>query len=269
MLPLSGKKLPSSADELQESLNESLTQVFSLPNDDAGVSIDGGKFPSIKTVKIDLDGATVVANKPPPKAIGVGKREPGVRVDKLELSGQPIQYEQAKLNLKLSAAGLKFDFDRDKKGKNVLVLTDAKSGKVDARISKQDIEAIVTEAAAVAAKQQGTTVQDLDLELKSTGPRSIAADVRVKARKMLMSGVIRITGNLEIDDDLNATVSGLKCEGEGMIGTAAAGVVQKKIQPYNGTTVPLMAFSLGDLTLRDMKIDLKKDLHITAAFGTG
>jgi hypothetical protein len=32
--------------------------------------------------------------------------------------------------------------------------------------------------------------------------------------------------------------------------------------------VPLMAFSLGDVALRDLKIDLKKDLHITAAFGT-
>src|SRR4051812_50097909 len=101
MLPLAGNKLPSSADELQESLDESLTQVFSLPSDDAGVSIDGGKFPSIKTVKIDLDGATVVANKPPAKAIGVGKREPGVRADKVGLGGPPSRDERAKVNLKL------------------------------------------------------------------------------------------------------------------------------------------------------------------------
>ena len=53
-----------------------------------------------------------------------------------------------------------------------------------------------------------------------------------------------------------------------MIGSAAAGIVQKKIQPFNGTTVPLMAFSLGDVSLRDLKIDVKKDLHVTAAFGT-
>jgi len=269
MFPLAGKKFPTSADELAAALNDALGEVFSLPKKTSGVSVDGGgKFPAIKSVDIDLDGATVSADKPPPKPIGTGKREPGPRVDKLELSGQPIRYEQAKLNLKLSAQGLKFDFDRDKKGNALLVLTDAKGGKVDAKISKQDIQTVLTEVATVAAKQQGITVQDVELKLESAGPRSIAADVRVKAKKMMMSGVIHVTGKLDIDDELNAKLSDLKCTGEGIVGGAAAGFLQSKIKPYNGTTIPLMAFSLGDVALRDLKIDLKKDLHVTAAFGT-
>jgi hypothetical protein len=268
MFPLAGKKFPASTDELTEAINDALSTVFKF-NGNSGVSAEGGKFPSIKTVSIDLDGATVNASKPPPKPIGTGKhRETGPKVEKLDLSAQPIHYEKAKLNLKVNATGLKFDFDKDKKGNPLLVLTDAKTGKVDAKISKSDIEFLVTEAATLAAKEQGITVQDLELDLKSAGPRSIAADVRVKAKKMMMSGVIHITGQLDVDDELNATVSDLACTGEGMIGSAAAGIVQKKIKPYNGTTIPLMAFSLGDVALRDLKIDLKKDLHITASFGT-
>jgi hypothetical protein len=269
MFPLSGKKFPTSTEELDESLTTALTDVFT-PDGDEGevVSIDGGKFPSLKSVTIDLDGATVSAKKPPPKPLGTGKRQPGPSVAKLELSASPIQYEQAKLNLKLSAAGLKFDFDRDKKGNPLLVLTDAKSGKVDARISKDDIESLLKEAAGVAAKQQGIKIEDLELELKKAGPLGVAADVRVKAKKLMMTGTIHITGRLEIDDELNATVSDLDCKGEGMIGTAAAGIVRKKLTPYEGATVPLMAFSLGDVALRDLKIDLKKDLHVTAAFGS-
>ena len=50
--------------------------------------------------------------------------------------------------------------------------------------------------------------------------------------------------------------------------TAAAGIVKKKLKPYDGTTIPLMAFSLGDLSLRNLKIDLKRDLHVTAEFGS-
>jgi hypothetical protein len=268
MFPLAGKQFPSSTDELVESINSALSDVFTLKGKSAGASIEGGKFPALKTVTIDLDNATVSATKPPPRPLGTGKREPGPKVDKLELSAQPIHYENAKLNLRLNASKLQFDFDRDKKGKPLLVLTDAKSGKVDARISKADIEYLVTEAATLAAKEQGITIQDLELKLESNGPRSIAADVRVKAKKMMMSGVIHITGQLDIDDELNATVSNLECTGEGMIGSAAAGIVQKKIKPYNGTTIPLMTFSLGDLALRDLKIDLKKDLHVTASFGT-
>ena len=266
MFPLAGKKFPSSADELTEAITTALADVFTLRGDDA-VELTGGKFPTIKTVTIDLDGASVSAKAPPAKPIGTGKREPGPCVDKLNLSAQPIKYEQTKLNLKLSATGLKFDFDRDKKGNPLLVLTDAKDGKVDARISKNDIETLMTEAATLAAQQQGIKIEDLELDLKKTGPRAVAADVRVTAKKMMMTGVIRITGQLDIDDELNATVSNLDCKGEGIVGSAAAGIVKKKIAAYDGTTVPLMAFSLGDLALRDLKIDLKKDLHVTAAFG--
>jgi len=267
MFPLAGKQFPASADELATSIEEALGDVFELPKN-AGVSLEGGKFPAIKSATIDLDGATVNASKPPPKPIGTGKREPGPRVDKLQLTAEPIKYEQAKLNLRLSATGLKFDFDRDKKGKPLLVLTDAKSGKVDAKISKADIQKVLTEVATVAAKQQGITIQDLELDLKSAGPRSVAADVRVKAKKLMMSGVIHITGKLDIDDELNATLSDLACTGDGMVGGVAAGIVQSKIKPYNGQTIPLMAFSLGDVALRDLKIDVKKDLSVSAAFGT-
>jgi len=269
MFPLSGKKFPTSTDELKDSITAALTDVFTPDGDEEEVvTIDGGKFPALKSVSINLDGATVSTNKPPPKPIGTGKRQPGPSVTKLDLTASPIQYEQAKLNLKLTAAGLQFDFDRDKTGNPLLVLTDAKSGKVDARISKDDIESLLKEAAGVAAKQQGIKIQDLELELKKAGPLAVVADVRVTAKKMMMTGTIRITGRLDIDDELNATVSDLDCKGEGMIGTAAAGIVKKKLTPYEGATVPLMAFSLGDVALRDLKIDLKKDLHVTAAFGS-
>src|SRR5437868_7106970 len=128
MFPLAGKQFPESADDLAEAINTALSDVFTLKGKNAGASLEGGKFPNIKTVTIDLDDATVSATKPPPKPLGTGKREPGPKVDKLDLSAAPIHYEKAKLNLKLSASKLQFDFDRDKKGKPLLVLTDAKTG---------------------------------------------------------------------------------------------------------------------------------------------
>lgn len=269
MFPLATKDFPASSDDLAAAINDALAEVFKVPNGVGAVSISGAaKFPAIKSMTIDLDGAHINATKAPPKPVGTGrKRQPGPRVEKLELSAQPIQYEKAKLNLKVSATGLRFDFDRDKKGKPVLVLTDAKTGKVDARISKADIEALLTEAATLAAAQQGITIQQLELDLKAAGPRSVHANVRVKAKKLLMTGVLHITGKLDIDDELNATVSDLDAIGDGIIGSAAAGIVKGKLKPFDGTTVPLMAFSLGDVALRDLKIDLKKDLHVTAAFG--
>ena len=268
MFPLAGKDFPTTADDLATAIRDALETVFTLPKKTAGVSVDGGKFPDLKSVTLDLDGAAVSATKPPPKPVGVGKRKPGVTVDKLEISGHPIKYEKAKLDLDVSAKGLTFDFDRDKKGNPLLVLTDAKDGKVQAKISKADLQSVLLEAATLAAKQQGVAIQDLQLDLKQLGPRSVSASARVKAKKMMMSGVVNVKGQLDIDDELNATASGLECTGEGMIGGAAAGFLQKKIASYNGTQIPLMAFSLGDVTLRDLKIKLDSSLQVTAAFGS-
>jgi hypothetical protein len=267
MFPLTTKDIPKTSEQLEEAISLALEEYFELPTKKSVASITG-EFGSIKAVKIDLDDAAVVANKPPPKLKGAGNRARGPKVQKLDLSAEPIKYDQARLFLKLTASGLEFDFDRDKKGRPMLVLTNAKSGKVDAKISKADIEEIATQAATMAAKQQGIKIQDLDLKLESAGERAVVAEVRVQARK-IVSGVIHITGRLDIDDELNATLSELQCAGEGMVGSAVAGVVQSKLKPFNGKTIPLMTFSLGDVALRDVKIDLtKKDLRVTADFGT-
>jgi hypothetical protein len=269
MFPLAGDELPTSAEELATAIEDAIREVFTLPKK-AGVTVEAGgaKFPHLKQVTINLDGAKLITpDEPPPKPIGVGKRKRGITVDRLEVSGHPIQYEGTKLELDIEATGLAFDFDRDEEGRNVLVLTDAEDGEVDARIKKSDIEALLLAAATLAARQQGVTVQELELDLKSSGKRSVAADVRVKAKKLMVSGVLRIAGQADVDDELNATLSGLTCTGEGMIGSAAAGFLQKHLAKYDGKQIPLMAFSFGDVALRDLDIEINGAVHVSAAFG--
>src|SRR5689334_9351624 len=115
MFPLTGKDFPDSAEALSSAIQGSLAQVLTLPKKDSAVSIGGGKFPKVKTLKIDLSGATVSAAEPPPKPKPTGKREPGIEVDQLDVVGHPIKYEKNKLDLSLNARGVKFDYGRDKK----------------------------------------------------------------------------------------------------------------------------------------------------------
>ena len=268
MFPLAGKSFPETPDELVTAIRGALTQVLTLPKNGSPVAVEGGKFPKVKKLTIDLSGASVSAAEPPPKPRPTGKREAGIEVDQLEVLGQPIKYEQNKLDLALKARGVKFDYGRDKKGQPLLVLSDARDGHVEAKISKADIEALARTAAEMAGKQQGIKIEGLELTLTSNGPRSLAADARVKAKKMMVSGVIHIKGKVDVDDELNATVWGLECRGEGMVGTMVAGVVQGKLKPYEGKVFPLMTFSLGDVALRDLKIDVKKDVQVAAEFGS-
>ena len=270
MFPLAGDEFPTSAEELSAAIEGAIGDVFSLPKKGAGVTVEGGaKFPHLKHVRIDLGGARISATEPPPKPIGVGKRKPGITVDRLEVEGHPIHYEQAKLDFDFHATGLRLDFDRDKQGRPLLVLVDAEDGAVDAKIKKKDLEAVMLAAATIAAKDQGVTVKELELDLRSTGARSVAADVRVKAKKMMMSSVLHIAGGASVDDELNATLSNLTCSGEGLIGIAAAAFLQKHLKQYDGRVIPLMAFSLGDLALRDLEIDINGTIHVSAAFGKG
>jgi hypothetical protein len=97
----------------------------------------------------------------------------------------------------------------------------------------------------------------------------VAAEVRIKAKKMMMSSVLHVAGAAGVDDELTATLTGLTCTGEGMIGAAAAGFLQKHLKQYDGRQIPLMAFSLGDLALRDLEIDVNGTAHVSAAFGKG
>jgi hypothetical protein len=266
VFPLAGKDFPEDADELAEAINDALAQVLTLSKGSAA-SAEGGKFPSIKKLRINLTNAAVSAAEPPPKPRPTGKRERGITVDHLEVVGKPIKYEQNKLDLELIATGVSFDFARDKKGQPLLVLADAKDGHVQARMSKADIESLARAAAELAARGQGIKIDGLDLTLTGDGKRSLAADVRVKAKKMMVSGVVRITGRVDIDDELNATVTKLDAEGEGVIGSMASGLVKSKLKPYEGKSFPLMTFSLGDVTLRDLKIDVKNNVQVTAEFG--
>lgn len=267
MFPLTGKSFPNSSDELAESIRAALADVISLPSNGSVVTVKGGSYPVVRNLKVNLDGATITAAEPPARPKPAGKREPGIEVDQLEVGGHPIKYEQNKLDLTLKAQNVRFDFARDKKGRALLVLTSARDGHVQAKISKADIRALVTSIAREVAKQQKIQIQDLELDLVAHGSRSLAADVRIKAKKLLMTGVIRIKGRVDVDDELVATLSDLRAEGEGVVGSLASGIVEHHLKPHEGRRIPLVAFSLGDVALRDLKIAVKNDVQVSAEFG--
>ena len=268
MFPLAGKAFPSSPDELATAIHDALAEVITFPKKSSAVTLEGGKWPAIKHAKVDLSGASISAGEPPPPPPKAkGKRTSGVEVDQLDVIGHPFHVEESKLNLTLKAHKVSFDFAHDAKGQATLVLTDAKDGQVQVKITKNDLQSMLLAAATLGAKQQGVTIQDLQIDLTSESTRSIDAEVRVKAKKMMMSGVVLLRGRAEIDDSLVATLSNLSCTGEGMVGGMAAAMLTPKLRAFEGKRFPLMAFSLGDVSLRDLKITAGETISVTAEFG--
>lgn len=268
MFPLAGKSYPASSEELGRAIEGALAEVFTLAKSGQAVKVSGDDFPALKKLTINLDGAQVNATEPPDKPLAKGKRTEGIQVSQFEFSGHPIRYENSKVDLEVTARGVQLDFAKDKNGHPLLVLVDAQEGQAQANVSKDDLRTLVTAIASAAAKEQGVKIQDLEIDLTSAGKRSVAADVRVTARKAIVSGVVRLKGRADVDDDLNATISDLTCEGEGMVGKLSAEFLRGRLKAINGRKFPLMAFSLGDVTLRDVTVDVKRGLHVKARFGS-
>ena len=269
MFPLAGSSFPKSNEELAAAIRQAMAEAMSFPAQANPVRVEGGTWPSIDRVTLDLTGARIDPTRPPPAPPKpCGDREPGVAVDRLEVIGRPIFVGSSGFNLALDAQNLRFDFARDAAGQAMLVLRDAKDGHVQVEVGKPDLQSMLLAAATMAAKPHGITIQDLQLALTSDGPRSVGAEVRVKAKKMVMSGTVIVRGKADIDDQLVATLSNLACTGEGMIGGLAAALVGSKLKAFEAKRVSLMAFSLGDAKLRDVRISVGQTIRVAAEFGS-
>jgi hypothetical protein len=104
--------------------------------------------------------------------------------------------------------------------------------------------------------------------LRSKSSRSLAAEVRLRAKKLFLSASIRITGQLDLDEELNARISGLNCAGDGAIATMACGVLKPHLEKIDGREFPLMSLPLGKIRLRDVQLAVGDKLSVTAQFGS-
>jgi hypothetical protein len=73
--------------------------------------------------------------------------------------------------------------------------------------------------------------------------------------------------SVAIDEQLNAQLFGLKCAGEGTLGTLACGFIAPHLQRFNGRELSLTALPLGEIQLRDIRIAADRELRVTAEFG--
>jgi len=104
--------------------------------------------------------------------------------------------------------------------------------------------------------------------LTNQGPRTLAFRGEVTAKMFLMTAELTLTGQIDVDAGLNARFSRLKLGGDGMITKIANGFIRPKLDHLEGRVISLLAFSLGDLRLRDIEVSTGKKLVIRAAFGS-
>lgn len=263
MLPLKTPHVPTNSEELAAALTAGLGEMFELPPRGPVVAVEGG-FPVLDRLHIDLTGA--VARRDYRPAPPNGTREGRLSVRHLEIVGQPVRHAAASLFVRLRAQEAHLESTRDEAGRSILLPVDAAAGHLATRIDRADLEALVLAELRHAAREHGVTIEQSELRLTGAG-RSLGVQLSVTASKKVLLVVrttVRGQGRLTLDDALNATVSDLSCHGEGMIGALVTGMVQQHLRAWEGRTIPLTAFALGKLRLKDLRLNLEQGLDIEA-----
>ncbi|MDQ6861108.1 MAG: hypothetical protein M3032_08135 [Verrucomicrobiota bacterium] len=264
MFPLFTDALPENARELERLLNASLQRLFRGIDEAAAVADD--KYPQLAEIRITLDGAQLRSDAPPPSLRSTASG-PALQVARFQISGERISAGPATVNLRLDAHGVALDQGRDPSGNVVLLVKTADDGEIEVSADTAAIEQAISAVAKSEASKHGVVVDQVQLSIKSRGQRSLDAEVQLRAKKLFFSTIVRVSAKLDVDDQLNAQLSGLSCNGDGAIGALACGALQPHLQKLDGRSFSLMALPLGEVRLRDVRIATGDQIRITAEFG--
>jgi hypothetical protein len=223
-----------------------------------------GEFPRFDALRLDLTGARFHRNLKTGRARGAQQSLCFARV--VEAAGKPVFVANVAVDFALQAQdvviGIADAGDGDGK---VLVLERAAQGKIDISVQRKNLEQALLEAAQIAARSTGAEVKSVELLLQSESPKTLAVRATVTAKAMFFTTTVVISGAVEVDGQLNARLRDLHCEGDGMIGKMAAGVLRPQFEKLQARVFPLGGAVAG-LALSDVTISGGEELRIRAGF---
>ncbi len=270
MLPLEGRYLPANRDEFVKALTLGLERVLRLPPGRTVVTAPGAGYPALEKLLIDVTDATLRDDFCPQKLLE-GK-SPGITVAEFRSLGRPIRRDQAAINFEISISDARFEFRNDAERRSFLLLADGRRGRLFVQGKQADFLAMILPQLRAAALQQGVTIDNVDCKLRGDSIHSLTFEASARVSKKVglfnASTTIRGQGRVAIDEHMNLKLSGLSCQGDGMLGAMVASMLQHHTRELESKSIPLTPFSLGRLKLRDLKIQAAEELIVEAALGS-
>lgn len=264
MFGLSGIEFPGTREQLAAAIDGGLRQVLTLPGSAKTVVVEG-TWPNFDLLRVDLSGAQIIVDRPPPDFRWVGDRRPAFAVRRLEIAGKPLRVGPAPIDINLWADDALFEFDRDKAGRPLVVLTAARQGKGHGEMRRAALDNLIREGAAAASKKRGISLTGINLDLRQLAKLSFAAEARIQAKKLFVTAIIHVAGRVDLDDSMTAHLSGLRCTGEGVLGEIAAAAIRPQLAGLDGKSFSLSA--LGNLRLREVSVSVADPMTLDATFG--
>ncbi len=263
MIPLNRKQFPSAKSELAAALDEAAHRF--IPKDGQIVELRSRVFPYIDEIIVNADGSRF-DKIPPPFPSLQGETSPVFEAANLSVSARDMSIHDLPLNGALLAHDLDLHRGQDENGDALLIVHRVRDGRLSISATQIDLENAVTKMAREQGK--GLTVDRVRLAMRARGPRSIAFDVHINARKLLFRARIDVSGQIDIDDNLVVQASNLKCKSDGGIGSIACTALQPVFRSLENKRFALGSLPLGRIQIRDVRVTVADTVEITADFGS-
>jgi len=259
--------LPPTIEAFRDLLERSLRELVQ-ENNAPQVFVEGRDYPCLSAIRIDLSGSVVTDRLPVPHQLPQAKAQSALEADHLEICASPMRIQGAPVQFHCRAEKVKFGEAVDDSGDLMLLLQQADSGKLELAVAMSDLEQLVRTLVTPLARKQSIVLEDLRLRLTSENERSLRVELKVRVRKLFLNTQVHLTGNLEIDDELNARLSSLDCAGDGTLGTLACGFLFPHLKRLEEREFSLLNLPFGEVKLRDVRIAIGDQLQVKAEFGT-
>jgi hypothetical protein len=267
VLPLSKDEVPRTGGQLATSVVTALKQGLKLKDPAQAVTIVGGRYPAVDTMRVDLSNATMIVGK---RGAGIAEPTPashGLVVNHFSLLAEPMVTYKGKNNLLVTAEDVRFALQHDKANKPVLVMTDARAGTLHFDTATADLQRVALAIAKESAGKYAVTVRSVDLKLTSAGPRSINVDLHLSTLFTFIPAGLRFTARVDVDDAMNAKVSNLQAQGDEILGPLITQFIRPSLAKFDGKTKPLVSFPNPAVKLKDVRIDAGERVTLDATFG--
>lgn len=261
MLPLAGSNFPRSLDELVSALRSGFA-ARGVTMRDAQAD---GEWPRLSQVSVDLTDAQFSRATPVPReAVAT---PPQLHVERLSISATPLFFEDLPIHLDLRATNAECGFGRDSADEPMVQILHTDSGSVTIEAQRTDLEAALKNFAQNFLAKQGADVKSARLDLTERGPRALAFRAEITAKALLMTARVVVTGQFDLDEQLNLRVRDLSTSGDGMMASLAGGFLRPRFAEIEKRTIPLAAHSFAGITLQSVRLNGGNSLRIEAKFG--
>jgi hypothetical protein len=262
MLPLAGPQIPDSPDALADALRTGLS-AHGLETKEVAAR---GPWPALESLTIDLTGAKLSREHRLPET-GL-TRDSGFSAARFDLLAQPGILESIPVRAAMHAQDAGFELCAGAGTESVLLLKRAAHGDVSVEVARTDLERLVHSLVCEAAGEHGVTIKSTKLRFTSRGPRAVSLVAEVVAKMFIATATVTLSGDLDLDEQLNARLSNLRFNGDGMVANLAGGFIRPYLARFEGRAFPLMSFALGEVSLRDVALEAGETLRISAKFGS-